>query len=101
MPNHLDERRFFVHSSRFSPLPASSRLERSGLRPLLLRACYPLSEWQPTPDPISLRKESLSSPASPSLQREIGSSSIARRIGHFLQVAPIETASARASHRFP
>ena len=56
---------------------AIGRLERSGLRPRLLRACYPPVEWQPSAVRNFRREEFSNSLATSSLQREIDTSSIA------------------------
>src|ERR1039458_9519439 len=61
-------------------------------------ACYPLVEWQPSAERNSSRGEPSTSCKS-FIAKGTDSSSIAGRIGHFLQVAPIESAAARIIFR--
>src|ERR1035437_8515023 len=81
-----------------TPFQLPCRLERSGLRPRPPRACYPLVEWQPSAERNSSRGEPSTSCKS-FIAKGTDSSSIAGRIGHFLQVAPIESAAARIIFR--
>src|ERR1035438_2449976 len=70
------------------------RLERSGLRPRLLGHVILWSSGSPVQTGIPLA-ESHQPSCKSLIAKDIDSSSIAGRIGHVLQVAPIESAAAR------